>query len=62
MKNFLKISYLSIFIFLGFWFCQNLDFDSVFSNSIDTFRYEFSPENISQGLEALNNAFSRRTT
>lgn len=62
MKKFIKISYFAIFLFLGFWFCQNLDFDSVFSNTVDTFKFELSPENLSQGIDALNNAFSKKST
>ena len=62
MKKFIKISYFSIFLFLGIGFCQNLDFDSVFSNTVDTCKYELSPENLSQGIDALNNAFSKKST
>lgn len=62
MKKFIKIFSFSIILFLGFWFWQNLDFDSIFSNTVDTFKYEFSYENLSQSFEALNNAFSKRNS
>lgn len=62
MKKFISFFYISIILYIGFWFYKNLDYDSVFSNTIDTFKYEFSAENFSNSLQALNRVFSKTDT
>lgn len=40
-------------LYICFWLLKNLDFDSVFTKTAESFKYEFSLENIKNSSERL---------
>ncbi len=55
-KKIFKALIILFCIYAAVWLCQNLDFNSVFTNMSDTIKYECRLENLKQGFEALNKA------
>lgn len=56
IKKIFKIIFIIFCIYIGIWLAQNLDFESVFTTTADSIKYEFTPENLQRGLQSLKEA------
>lgn len=56
IKKFFNIIIFIFCLYGLFWLIQNLDIVSLYTSTVDLFKYEFLPEHLCRSIESLNNA------